>query len=125
MAQAIFNKKAKEKAIDAVALSAGLYADGSPISENARAALEKYGIPNFEHFSVQLCPKLLAECDCIIGISAGHASAIAGAYSGAKDKVFSFPSDIPDPYGKSLEAYENTLKKIEEGIDAIICEMFE
>ena len=120
MAMALFNRKASEKGLDMQAVSAGLYADGSPLSENARRALEIRGITGIKHNSVQLDAMLLDECDYIFGISARHASCIEAQYPGAKGKVFPFPADIPDPFGQELDVYLCTLEEIEKGVDAII-----
>ncbi len=125
MAEAIFNKKASNMGLDAIALSAGLFADGSPVSENSKLALMEYGIPDFSHSSVKLTKELVSECDYIVGISKAHALRINDEFPGAESKVFAFPFDIPDPYGRNPETYKATLKEIEKGIDAIICELFD
>ena len=120
MAMAMFNKKANEKAVDACAISAGLCADGSSVSENARAALEMQGIADFNHSSVQLEKCLVDECDYIFGITLRHALAIESQHPDAKGKVFPFPTDIPDPYGQDLDVYCHTLEKIDKGTEVII-----
>ena len=123
MAQAIFNKKAGEKGLDAMAFSAGLCADGSNLSENSKTARWGYGIQDFSHSSVQLTKELVLEYDYIIGISKYHALTIINEFPEAEGKIFAFPFDIPDPYGRNLEIYTATLKEIEKGVDSIICEL--
>ncbi len=124
MAEAIFNKKACETGIDAKASSAGLFADGTPLSISAKEALSNCGISDFRHTSRQLCEDMLGEYDYIIGISSHHASSVAQMYPNYSDKVFAFPTDISDPFGKSFEVYKKTLSEIEHGIDVIISELF-
>lgn len=124
MAMAIFNKKAKESGIDVISLSAGLFADGSCVSKNAIAALENSGISDFSHTSVQLCADLIDKCDYIFGISKRHTEAIRAAFPDAAEKIFSFPKDIPDPYGGNLDVYTFTLGEIEKGVDEIIRTLF-
>lgn len=124
MAEALFNKKAKDAGICAKASSAGLFADGSPLSYGAREALLDFGIQDFEHISVQLSEEMLGEYDYIVGISARHASSVAEKYPEYSDRIFAFPTDIPDPFGMSTEVYKETLLEIESGIDVILSRVF-
>lgn len=124
MAEAVFNRKAKGKGLPAVALSAGLAADGSPLSGNAAEALAKHGIEGFAHTSVTVTKEMCEEADVIVGITGRHASALTDRFPELFGKVFSFPIDIPDPFGMSLYIYERTLEEIEKGVDEIISEVF-
>lgn len=124
MAEALFNKKAKEAEIRAEASSAGLFADGAPLSCGARKALFDFGVTDFEHTSKQLTPQMLTDADYVVGISARHAAEIAEKYPEYSDKIFAFPTDITDPFGMSTEVYKGTLREIESGIDVIISRIF-
>lgn len=124
MAQAVFNKKASELGIDVGAFSAGLFADGAPMSSGARAALADYGIADFEHTSKQLTSQMISDTDYVVGISARHALSIAEKYPEYSDRIFAFPTDIKDPFGMSTEVYKETLREIESGIDVILSRVF-
>lgn len=123
MAQAIFNKKSAEKGLDLEASSAGLSAFGENVSENAVKALEKYGIKGFSHISQNVSEELIAESDYIVGISSRHAQALSSLFPKYSDKIYSFPTDISDPYGGSLEIYLKTFSEICDGIDVILKEI--
>lgn len=124
MAEAVFNKKASELGIDVSAFSAGLFADGAPMSNGARAALSDYGITDFGHTSKQLTAQELSDADYVVGISARHALTIAEKYPEYSDRIFAFPTDITDPFGKSTEVYKETLREIESGVDVILSRVF-
>ena len=121
MAQAVFNNLCDSKYFSSD--SCGLYADGvSMISDNAKAALKNQGI-DFDHVSKPITKELCDNADFIIGITNRHAGALMVAFPGHEKKVFSFPVDIPDPYGMSLEVYQECLEKITEGVKVIIHEL--
>ena len=77
MAEALFNALFAEG--DTRAASAGLYADGSPISENAAEALIRRGIPStgendyLAHISVPVTEEAVAEAELVIGMTSRHA----------------------------------------------------
>lgn len=104
------------------AVSAGLYADGSPISENAVRALENAGIRSLpdndykSHISQSVTPELMQNCDRVIGISGNHAMRLISLFPQYASKISCMPHDIPDPYGGDLAAYENCLAAIRAGI---------
>ncbi len=100
------------------AVSAGLYADGSPISENAVRALENAGIRSLpdndykSHISTSVTPELMETCDRVIGISGGHAMRLISFFPQYASKITCLPHDIPDPFGGDLAAYETCLAAI-------------
>ncbi len=118
MAKELFNAKAE--ILNFTADSAGIAtSDGFPISDNARAALEECGI-NTNHVSKPLTRELLCTCDYIIGMTSIHAKLILDAFPDLKSKVYSFPTDICDPYGGDLELYRRCRDEISSGLDIII-----
>ncbi len=120
MAEAIFNDKAKTFGIDANAASFGLFAQtGEPISTNAASSLRDIGI-DFSHASEQITQEAVENADMIFGISQSHARNLCAMFSECADKIYSFPSDISDPFGLDLEAYKKCRDEISDGIDLII-----
>ena len=121
MAQAIFNKLAEGKPFHAV--SSGIYGDGiSPISENAKLALEENGI-FFSHTSTPVSKALLDEADIVICMSESHAGTVSAMFPEYREKIFVMPKDISDPYGGNLAIYRECLKEIEECIKLVIASL--
>ncbi len=105
-----------------VAESAGLAADGAPMSENALDALfdEGYRVKG-QHLSRPLSKDVIESADIIVGISSSHAMQIVMANPEYAAKVYCMPFDIADPYGRSLEVYKACLWDIKKAL-AIIAE---
>lgn len=107
------------------ATSAGLYATGAPIAQNAVAALEKAGIrslpdnPYKEHLSKTLEPELMERYDRIIGMTSAHAMSLMVAFPEYASKISCMPKDIPDPFGLDEATYDACLAEIEKGIVAL------
>ena len=121
MAEAVFNSLCDGNKFHAD--SCGLYADGfSRISENACKALSEFGI-DFDSTSKTITRELCEKAHYIIGISNRHAGALAVAFPEFENKIYSFPIDIPDPYGCDLDVYKECLDKITEGVKAILREL--
>ncbi len=120
MAEAVFNKRAREAALPYFASSAGISAIPSPISDNAKEALRRYGISDFSHTATGISRELLETQDMIIGMTERHAAALVGAFPDLENKIFSFPTDISDPYGLGIEDYCGALSQIEAGIAKIL-----
>ncbi len=117
MAQAIFNKYAPDGYTSS---SAGITASyGRPVSENSLIALCEIGL-SCDHLSERLGERHLEEYDMIVGITADHARMIASLYPDFKDKIFTFPTDVSDPYGGDLVLYRRCRDKITDGIKKII-----
>lgn len=118
MAEALFNHLADS--LDFSASSCGIYGDGvSPISENAKQALNERGI-NFNHTSTPVSENSLEEADYIIGMTANHSRIIISLYPKYADKIFAMPVDISDPYGGDIETYRETLCEIEKCVKQLI-----
>ena len=105
------------------ATSAGLYAMGEPIAENAARALEAAGIPSLAdnhyraHISRSIDLETMESCDRIVGLTSKHALQLLTMYPQFASKITCFPEDIPDPFGGDLEAYKACLEAIRRGID--------
>ena len=101
------------------ARSAGLFADGSPISDNARRALLDAGYGEVSHVSRCLTAEMMEEADLIVGISASHMMQMLMACPHLANKITSMPVDIRDPFGGDLETYKNCLADIKAGISEL------
>lgn len=120
MAEVVFNFDYYDSGY--VAESAGLFADGSPMSDNALTALEDDGYRVRErHISRTLTEDLVRSADIIVGISSSHAMQMIMDYPEAAGKVYAMPFDITDPYGGSLEIYKACLADIKKAL-AIVAE---
>lgn len=100
-----------------IGVSAGLYADGSPISENAALALEQAGItPPEHHISRPVSESLIRQATQVIGITAAHADSLMWSCPHFASKITKLPIDIPDPYGGDLSVYQTCLEKIKNAL---------
>lgn len=124
MAQAVFNILVKDSGVELLADSCGLYADGSPISENSKKALFDAGI-DFDYISKPISEKLVSEADYIFGITRNHGNAIITMFPDYADKVYAFPMDISDPFGGNLETYKACLTEISKGVHLIFNKLTE
>lgn len=88
--------------------SAGIYACGEEISENSVKALKEEGIDLSGYISKPLTQDMLDEADLIITATKEHAEMIKNFLSA--QKIISL--DIPDPFGKDLDAYIKTKNDI-------------
>jgi protein-tyrosine-phosphatase len=126
MAAALLNHMAKSERDTAKtkikAVSAGLFASGDPIAENAVEALKREGVFPTEdnnyvaHRSSTVDARILESCDKIIGISSSHAMQLMLNFPQYSSKIFCMPRDIFDPYGTDVESYVRCLKEIKQGI---------
>lgn len=120
MAEVVFNCDYADSGF--IAESAGLMADGSPISENALDALYDEGYRVKGNRASRILTKDMIEAsDIIVGISASHAMQIIMSHPEYAAKVYSMPFDITDPYGCSLSIYKACLADIKKAL-AIVAE---
>ena len=110
MAEAIFNKLAEEKNIDAVADSAGIYADGSNISENSKIVLNEIGIDISKRDSKNLTRELIDNSDIVLTMTSAHKNGVEFAFPGFKNiytlsEFLGIDKEIADPYGGDVDDY--------------------
>ena len=104
------------------ATSAGLYADGSPISEKAVCALMERGVlptPSNDyrhHTSRSLDENLINDADMVVGITGSHAMELMFRYPSYASKIAVMSEDIPDPYGGDDDVYRKCLEMIERSL---------
>ena len=121
MAAALFNALWPRRG---VAASAGLAASGSPISVNARLALERRGIaatPTNDypaHVSRPVSEEIIRAASRVYAISRRHQLALIASFPEYAEKIFTLPVDIDDPYGGDLATYEACLCEIEAALRA-------
>ena len=110
MAEGIFNKLAAEQDVCAKADSAGVFADGSVISDNSCAVLSEIGIDMSGRKSVQITAELIEEADIVLTMTNSHKMMLVAAF-GNGDKIYTLGefsgsrADVPDPFGGSVEVY--------------------
>ncbi len=104
----------KSKNKDFTVVSRGLAADGSPVSENSKFAMEKMGIDISSHISKQLTLEEAQNAYMIICMSDSHAAVLKSA--GIDDKKIKVLG-VNDPFGCDLDVYEKCRDQIIKGVD--------
>jgi protein-tyrosine-phosphatase len=123
MAERYFN--AVCAAGDAVAESAGLYADaGSAMSFGSLRALAGCEIYGDDFVSRQLTEDIAAGADLIVGMSAGHCREIIRRFPECADKTvklldFCGGGDVADPFGGSAAVYRHCLEQMIPALEVI------
>lgn len=101
--------------------SAGLGAlVGHAPDKNACALMAKKGIDISHYTASQINTHVIRKADLVLVMETGHKNALIAEEPSAKGKVFRLGEwggfDIPDPYQKDIEAFENALQLIERGV---------
>lgn len=116
MAERIAKKKLKERNLKDLKLSsAGIYATGENITENAKLALKSLGYDGRNRKSVQL-KKVKPNC-LYVTVTNDHKKFINSK------KVMSFEDlagKVIDPYGQDLNTYLKTAKEIERNVEMLL-----
>lgn len=100
-------------------LSAGIYADGEPVSDNSRDAMYDIGIDISSHISRPLTKEMLEQADRIYCMTASH-KALLISLGTEKDKVMLLRENgISDPFGSDMTCYRNCRNEITDAIDSI------
>ena len=127
MAEAILHSK---KLPGVKVRSAGVFANpGSDASPQAKTVLSGKGIA-FEHHSSSLTEEHLEWATYILTMTENHKQTILFQYPHAKEKTFTLKEfveesgDIFDPYGGSVEMYEQTYKELKRLIEVAIEKKF-
>lgn len=122
MAELIFNKKAREKGIDAVAQSAGLCTiEGLLIHDNSKTVLGETGIESDFFRSTDIYDLNLENFDLVVGMTIEHTAQIKAMGVDSK-KVIMLNSDeggIADPYGGSEATYRACREEIANALDEV------
>ncbi len=103
-------------------LSAGIFADGSPVSENANQVCKEHNIDISKHISAPLTKQMLDNADYVLCMSKTHKEMIDNLLQ-EKSKVLVLGGGIPDPYGYDIKTYNECFLKIKSAIDDF-CERY-
>lgn len=90
------------------ALSAGVKAkNGEPMTQEAQIALQKIGVPFYEHSSQTLTCEMIEQAEVVYCMSDTHRDAVINLHPLAAEKTLQLDpnGDIEDPTGSSQEAY--------------------
>jgi len=122
MAEAILKDALKHNSGIAVS-SAGLAAlAGYPADEHAIALMRERGLDISGHEARQLTSDLITESDLILVLESGHKRVIDANEPSARGKVYRLgewqDQEIPDPFQKPREAFEDVLVQIEQGCES-------
>lgn len=123
MADLYFNdlcRRANRPDIDAC--SAGICAwDGDRISRQAAAVMSANGIDASNFRSTRFTPALARECDLLVAMSASHRAAMAeiAPSEAGKIRLLLETADVPDPFGGSVEQYEQVFESMRPAIEAL------
>ena len=127
MAEYYFNSRMKElgRESEITAVSRGLYVESQqPVSVNAQKVLISNNIMlnpgDILHKSQQIDGEIMRKADLVYGITESHAKILKEDYSSYSEKIFVMPENISDPYGGTLEVYEECFEKIKQAVDIII-----
>lgn len=116
MAERIAKKMAKEQKIKDIKFSsAGIYAKGDNITENASKVLKNLGYDGRSRKSVKL--KKTKPNVIYVTVTADHKRFVDSK------KCLSFGDlhgEVTDPYGQGLDVYEQTAKQIEKNIEILL-----
>lgn len=99
-------------------LSCGIFADGTPVSNNSAEVMKELGIDISAHISKPLNNGVLS-ADQIYCMSPSHKDMLLSLGVDA-DKIFVLGGGIPDPYGADISVYRNCRDCITEEIDKLI-----
>ncbi|MGI6264577.1 MAG: ribosomal protein S18-alanine N-acetyltransferase [Acutalibacteraceae bacterium] len=108
---------------DVTVRSAGLYADGSPATANAAAAMAEIGLDLSGHRSAQATPADLRAADGIFVMTPSHRQALIGAGI-APGKIYLPSPPIPDPFGGDIALYRATRDALEKAVDGWLDVLF-
>ncbi len=108
------------------AFSRGLYAeDGTPISANALAALERAdvavcrGNDYHTHTAKTISEEDVRAADLLVAVSGSHATELLMRFPWAASKITCLPKAITDPWGGNLGVYEACLAEITECVRSL------
>lgn len=111
------------------AASAGIYAfDGNPASpESIKILQDEWGIDICSHLSRSLDRNELNEAFLILTMTQNHKEAILSLFPKVRPKTYTLmefvignSTDITDPYGKSLQAYNLCAQEIKQAVDLLV-----
>ena len=118
MAEGIIKIKTEDAGCAVNVSSAGLFADGSAVSENSRIVMDEIGVNISSHRSCQLTKEMIKNADLILTMTQGHKMSILSVMPQAGGKVFTLAEysgekkDVADPFGGSVSDYRKCRDEI-------------
>ncbi len=103
--------------------SAGLAAlPGTPIDPRTEAVLAAHGLSAAGHVARRATPAQIAAADLVLAMEQRHLSALRALVPSARARSFLLGrwqgnADIPDPYGRAQDAYEEAYRMIEAAVE--------
>jgi protein-tyrosine-phosphatase len=126
MAAALFNARARRRGEAHLyyAASAGTWAlDNAPASTNAIVTMAQRGIDLTTHRGQTVTRAMLDQADVVIVMTTSHRDALISEFPHVRAKIHLMSElasqvyDIADPYGGTLEEYEDCAQHLEMLID--------
>ena len=122
MGEAVFKEKLRAKSPEIVVSSAGLGAlIDEPADNFAQELMLQRGLDISSHRARQVSSQILFDADIIFTMSAGQQKEIWCSIPSIFGKVHRLGNwsgyDIPDPYRRPKQAFEQALALIEQGIE--------
>lgn len=120
MAEALCDYICRNKGLDVICDSAGIFArDGEQMSTNAHLVLKENFKIDFYHSAKKITKELLENTDLIVSMTGNH-YAMLQAMSEGKYKIVNMPHDIHDPFGLDPDSYTACADEIYCGIETLI-----
>ena len=124
MAEGILRYISDGRGLDIEVKSAGIaVSEGDYAANNSIYAMDNVEIDISDHKSKQIDKYLIEESDLIITMSNSHKWAILSDFPDYEDRVFNLleyaydqDQDVQDPYGGSLDEYEQIRDELYEAI---------
>ncbi len=127
MAEAVARASVERRGWTGVSVaSAGTFAgEGQPAAADAVAAVAQRGLDLTHHLSRGVRREDLDSFDLVLCMTSGHLTALQGRPGSAAVHLlaeFADGSDesVPDPIGRGLRVYEDTLERLEHWIEAAL-----
>lgn len=121
MCAALFNEKYSART-SLHATSAGLYADGSPVSINAARVLSDAGINSDagndykNHISHTVTEEEIDAASVVYGVTPSHAMQLMMMFPLYKEKISALPMPITDPFCSDVDGYARCLCDIDAAL---------
>ncbi|MCL6626116.1 MAG: low molecular weight protein arginine phosphatase [Alicyclobacillus shizuokensis] len=128
MAAHLLQHAARQRGLDWVIESAGLYAmAGSPMTEQAAQVLRRRGVADTAHRAQAVNAELVARADLILAMTSQHAAELKRRFPEASQKIHELAkfaghssADVADPFGGDEAAYDRCAQEIERHLKALL-----
>ncbi len=117
MAEGIFNKLCADKGINAKAVSAGIFADGSEASYNSASVMKELSINIMGRKSRQISQDDINDADIILTMTSSHKDILKNFF-GVNENIFTLSEfaeeaeEVSDPFGGDEETYRKCRDEI-------------